>query len=237
MKKEKIICDTQSCFLCKNCLPEWHSAVAAKKRNIRIKKGEVIFKEGDPVTGIYFVYSGNVKVYKQWGADKELIIRFAKSGSIFGHRGLGKNNTYPISAAALEPVIVCYFDLAFFQATLKVNTDLIYELLMFFADELQESERRMRNLAHMPVKGRVAEAILALKEQFGIAADGTLKIEIMWQDMASFAGATYETVFRVISELSKEKIIATKGKKVRILDEVKLAGLLVKTPVLLHHSD
>jgi len=225
MKKEKEICDTKSCFLCKNCLPEWQPAIAANKRNFKIKKGEIIFKEGDPVTGIYFVYSGNVKVYKKWDDDKELIVRFAKDGAILGHRGLGRNKIYPISAAALEPAVVCYMDMAFFDATLKVNTNLSYELLLFLADELQESERRMRNLAHMPVKGRVAESLLALKDQFGISADGTINIELMWQDMASFAGATYETVFRVINEFSKEKTVATKGKTIRILNPEKLAQL------------
>jgi len=225
MKKEKAICDTKNCFLCKNCLAEWLPAVAANKKNFKVKKGELIFKEGDPVTGIYFVYSGNVKVYKKWDDDKELIIRFAKEGAILGHRGLGRNPTYPISAAALEPAVVCYMDMDFFNATLKVNTNLTYQLLMFFADELQESERRMRNLAHMPVKGRVAESLLALKEQFGTASDGAINIELMWQDMASFAGATYETVFRVVSELSKENILATRGKRISIINLEKLIQL------------
>jgi CRP/FNR family transcriptional regulator len=225
MKKEKEICDAKSCFLCKNCLAEWQPAVSANKKNFKIKKGEVIFKEGDPVTGIYFVYSGNVKVYKKWDDDKELIIRFAKNGAILGHRGLGRNKTYPISAAALEPAVVCYMDMAFFDASLKVNTNLSYELLLFLADELQESERRMRDLAHMPVKGRVAEALIALKDQFGMSSDGTINIELMWQDMASFAGATYETVFRVVSELSKEKVVATRGKSIQILNLEKLIQL------------
>jgi CRP-like cAMP-binding protein len=225
MEKNRDICDMQSCFLCKNCLPVWKPAIAAQKKNFRVKKGAVIFKEGDPVTGIYFVYSGNVKVYKKWDDEKEFIVRFAKDGAILGHRGLGKSHTYPISAAALEPSEICYMDMAFFEATLNVNADFTYRLLMFFAEELEESERRMRNLAHMPVKGRLAESLISLKDQFGLTADGTINIELMWQDMASFAGATYETIFRVINEMVKEKIISTTGKKIRILDAKKLIKL------------
>lgn len=225
MKKNQSICDTESCFLCKNCLNEWKPAIVAQKRNFKVKKGEVIFKEGDPVTGIYFVYSGNVKVYKKWDNEKELIIRFAKEGAIFGHRGLGKNSTYPISAAALEPAVVCYMDMAFFEATLKVNTNFNYQLLMFFADELRESERRMRNLAHMPVKGRVAEALIALKNQFGITPDGFINIELSRQDLASYAGATYETVFRMINELVNDKLISLSGKKIHIVNEEALLKL------------
>jgi CRP/FNR family transcriptional regulator len=232
MEKKNGICDTKSCFLCKNCLSEWRPAIAEQKRNLKIKKNELIFKEGDPVTGIYFVYSGNVKVFKKWDNEKELILRFAKEGAILGHRGLGKNHTYPISAAALEPAVVCYMDMDFFDASLKVNANFTYQLLMFFADELQESERRMRNLAHMPVRGRFAETLLALKDQFGTTPDGTLNIELMWQDMASYAGATYETIFRVVNELTKEKVITTTGKKIRIIDPEKLIQITAENRLL-----
>ncbi|RYZ93822.1 MAG: Crp/Fnr family transcriptional regulator, partial [Sphingobacteriaceae bacterium] len=148
--------------------------------------------------------------------DKELIIRFANNGKIFGHRGLGRNGVYPVSAAALEDTIVCYIDIEFFETTLKVNTDFTYKLLMFFASELGESERKMRNLAHMPVKGRVAEALIILKDQFGLTPEGFINIELSRQDLASFSGATYETVFRVINELVNEKLISLAGKSIMI---------------------
>lgn len=225
MKQIKQGCDLNDCFLCKNVLPEWLQAVNVHKKNFKVKKGEVIFKEGDKVTGIYFAYDGNVKVHKKWGKDKELIIRFATNGAIFGHRGLGTNNVYPISATALEPGLVCYIDISFFEATLKTNSGFAYNLMMFFADELQESEKKMRNLAHMSVKGRVAQALISLKEQFGTNKDGAIAIELSRQDLASFAGATYETVFRVMNELLKENLIEVRGKKIIISDREKLLQL------------
>lgn len=132
MKKAKSECDLKSCFLCRMCVKEWLPAVSANRKNFDVKKGEVIFKEGDPVTGVCFVYSGNVKVHKKWGKDKELIVRFANKGAIFGHRGL-ITPYYPISATALEPTTVCFFDLDFFNSTLKVNHDFTYNLLLFLS--------------------------------------------------------------------------------------------------------
>ena len=88
MNKKSYVCDLKSCFLCQRCLPEWIPAVGAHRKNLLFKKGELIFGEGEEVKGIYFVYSGTVKVHKKWGAEKELIIRFARAGSLFGHRGL-----------------------------------------------------------------------------------------------------------------------------------------------------
>jgi CRP-like cAMP-binding protein len=225
MKKNNALCDMKSCFLCKNCLTEWKPALASQVKNQKVKKGEVIFREGDPVTGIYFVYTGNVKVYKKWDNDKELILRFASAGAIFGHRGLSGNNIYPISAAALEPSIMCYMDMAFFEASLKVNPDFTYKLLMFFADELRQSERKMRNLAHMPVKGRVAEALISLKNQFGTTERGFINVDLSRQDLSAYVGATYETVFRMINELVNDKLIILSGKSISIVNHDSLLKL------------
>jgi CRP/FNR family transcriptional regulator len=184
----------------------------------------MLFVEGEPVTGIYFVYSGKVKVHKKWG-DKELIVRFASQGAIVGHRGLGNNTIYPVSATAIEPVTVCFINLDFFYTSLKVNHDFTYELMMFFAEELQVSERKMRNLAHMTVKGRVAQALLTLKEKFGVTEEGFVDIVLSRQDLASFAGTTYETVFRVMTEFMEENVITISGKSIKIVDQDKLIHL------------
>jgi CRP-like cAMP-binding protein len=225
MKKSKNECDNNRCFMCLCCLKEWHPAIASNKKNFKVKRGEVIFNEGDEVKGVYFVYDGIIKVHKKWGTEKELIIRFASKGAIFGHRGLGGNNVYPVSATALQDGIVCFVDIGFFESTLKVNVDFTYNLMLFFANELQESEKKMRNLAHMSVKGRIAQALISLQEQFGIKEGGAIGIELSRQDLASYAGATYETVFRVLNELLKENIIAVKGKKVIINDQKNLISL------------
>jgi CRP/FNR family transcriptional regulator len=72
---------------------------------------------------------------------------------------------------------------------------------MFFADELHESERRMKELAHVPVKKRVQLALLYL---------------------ASYVGAAYETVFKMLNELSDLAAISMSGKEIRLLEENKL---------------
>ena len=228
MKPSKIACDLKSCFLCKLCLKEWLPAVAGARKNFAVKRGDIIFNEGDPVMGVYFVYSGNVKVHKKWG-DKELIIRFVKNGAILGHRGLGSDLQYPVTATALEPGLVCFFELDFFTATLKVNHELTYQLLQFFADELQVSERKMRNLAHMSVKGRIGQALINLGKQFGFTAAGFIDIELSRQDLASYIGATYETLFRVINELAQNGTIEVSGKQFKILDPEKLLQLTQDT--------
>jgi CRP-like cAMP-binding protein len=226
MKNSKHNCDLKSCFLCTLCLKEWIPAIAAHRKIIHAKKGTVIFEEGSPVKGIYFIYEGKAKVHKKWGTDKELILRIAGKGAILGHRGLGKSTVYPMSGTALEVITLCYIDLDFFQSTLKVNHDFTYQLMMFFAEELQESEKNMRNLAHMTVKGRVAQTLIGLQQKFGTTVDGFIDINLSRQDLASIAGTTYETVFRIINELSEINALVTVKKDIRINDMGKLIELV-----------
>jgi CRP-like cAMP-binding protein len=229
MNRNNNACDIETCYICRFCLKDWLPAIEANKKNLEIKKGHQLFNEGDPVTGIYFVYSGKVKVHKRWGKEKELILRFAQKGDIVGHLGLGSDAFYPISATAIEPVVVCYMTMDFLESTLKVNSSLTYELMRFFADQLQESEKRMRNLAHMSVKGRVAQALITLKNQFGLDENGYINIELTRQDLASYTGAVYESLFRTINDLVEAKLIKVSGKNISISNEELLLRLTDET--------
>ncbi|WP_245925463.1 Crp/Fnr family transcriptional regulator [Arcticibacter pallidicorallinus] len=211
--------------MCRGILPEWKPALDKHRKNYSVKKGESIIREGDIVNGIYFVYSGKLKIHKKWG-NKELIIRFATNGAIIGHRGLSSNiETFPVSATALEPSIVCFLELDFFLATLRVNHEFAYRLLLFFADELQESERRMRDLALKSVKTRLASALLQLSQLFGINENRCINLDLSRNDLACFTGATYETVFRTINELVQDGLITLDEKKIQITNPCGLEAL------------
>jgi CRP-like cAMP-binding protein len=219
------VCDLKSCFLCTFCISDWLPAIAANKQSFELKKGQSLFREGDPVSGIYFIYSGTLKVHKRWGPDKELILRFAKAGDIAGQMGLGDDAIYPVSATAIEPAVVCYVTMHFLESTININNGFTRQLVRILANDLQESEKRMRNLAHMPVKGRVAQALFSLKNQFGITKEGYINIELTRQDLSSFTGAAYESLFRVMNDMIAEKLIAVSGKSILITDEKELMRL------------
>ena len=224
MKVKKSKCDLATCSMCKSCRPEWLKAIDANRKLLHYKKGESIFREGDTVNGMYFIFSGLVKVHKKWSDNKELILRFAKEGAIVGHRGLGGDPIYPVSATALAASDICFVDLDFFLATLKVNPDYLFDLMMFFAAELKESEKRMRNIAHMNTKGRIGQSLITLQNKFGIDDDGFINIEISRQDLASYTGTTYETLFKIMNELAEENAIHIDSKRTKLLDKDKLAG-------------
>jgi CRP-like cAMP-binding protein len=222
-------CDGNSCFLCTHCMAEWKGAIASAKETGQYKKGQPIFREGEEVRGIHFIYSGAVKVHQSWGGDKELILRFAGPGDVVGHRGQGGRPVYPISATALEQTSTCFISNKFLEATFKTNPSFLYRMMQLYAAELQKAEKRMRNLALMEVKGRIAEALLTIQQTFWLDDEGYIRVAVTRQDIASYAGTTYETVFKLFTEWSNAGLIGTAGKSIRINDS-KLMRSFIQHP-------
>lgn len=227
MKLKKAHSCDHSCFMCQHVLDDWRSQIELHKQTIKIKKGEQFIVEGDKVRGVYFVQSGVVKVHRRW-ADKEMIVRFAKKGDVVGHRGVSSEQaTYPISATALEASMLCFVDITFFMSTLRINPELTYRLMLFYADELQLSEQKMGNLVQLSVKNRLAWSLLLLHKIFGQnEADGFIGIALSKTDLAAYIGTTYETVYRMLGELVQQDVLTMEGKKIYLKNREILQALV-----------
>jgi CRP/FNR family transcriptional regulator len=213
---QDISCGLDHCFLCRHCIPEWKEAIERRRQTFLFRKGKRLFSEGDKVEGIFFLYSGYVKIHTRWTDEKEIILRIARPGDVVGHRGLGAGDLYPISATALEDSKACFIGTDFLEATLKTNPSVTYKLMQFYATELQHAEKRMRELTHMEVKGRIAGALQEMSTLFGLDQDRFIAVTLTRQDIASYAGTTYETVFKFFNELIQGQVISTSGKSIRI---------------------
>lgn len=192
--------------------------MAQAKSVIRYKKNQYIFREGNPVQGMYIIYSGKVKVLSTGFNDKAQIIRIARPGYLLGHRGFG-DKFYQISAVAIEDSTICFIEAGIFTKLLKSDPELTYQLMLFYANELRLAESRMKNLAQMTVMEKSAESLLLLIQIFGVRKgnDVVLNTVLTRKDMAELAGLSPEQLTRCFSELREEKIIRIDGKTITIL--------------------
>ena len=102
--------------------------------------------------------------------------------------------------------------------------------MLFYADELKNTEIRLRNMAVMTVRERVADAILLVQESFGSknGNKGLIDVELSRKDIAEIAGTYPEQVSRFITEFKESKILDLDGKKIILHHPKKLQEMIEK---------
>ena len=216
MKEEQAICYScanENCFIKKHIHLEQMKQYVEKKHSFVCKKSHQFIIEGAPIQGLYFICKGKVKTVKTGINGREQIVRLTKNGDTIGFRGFGTSKRYLIGAYALEDTILCNFSNETMLEILQNVPQFTYDLMLFYADELNKSENNIRKIAHMNVRERVIDLLLYIHRKFG-QSNGIIDIELSRKEIADFAGTTEEQVTRVISSLKRESLIKTVGKKI-----------------------
>jgi len=220
VKRKCETCNHHNCFINKHVSDEWKPIITFNKTSTDYPGGATIFSEGEPVKGIYEIYSGKIKVVSSLGTKVERIVNFATTEQILGYQGLGGDMVYPVTAITLEPSQVTFIPIDIFYKTVKANPEVALYLVKFYADQLKAAEMRMNQNSELNVKEKVMVALLTIIKSFGFSKqDPTLlSFTPSRKDIASLSDTTYETVIRVLGSLEKENIIKLKGKAIRVLD-------------------
>ncbi len=205
-------CKNSNCLIRKHYDSESIQSFIKEKTAFRCNAEQQFILEGTPVSGLYFIYEGNVKVYRETANRESQIIRLSKDGEIVGHRGFGTNYKYDISASALSDCVLCHFPTETLIEMLHKKPELMFDFMLFYADQLQKSEANAKRFSRMSVKDKVINGLLFIYHKFG-QTEGIFNITLSRKDIADFAGTAPDQVARVISSLKKEGFINAKGRK------------------------
>ena len=208
-------CENSSCLIKKNIDTIDNSTFIENKKSLKCKKGQQFIIEGAPVNGLFFILEGTVKVFRTGINGREQIVRFAKEGEIIGHRGFGTEEYYSIGAIALKDTVLCYFSKDDLQDALIKNPKFSFDMMLFYANELNKSESKVKSISQMTVRERIIDTLLFIHRKFG-ELRGFLNLPLSRKEYADYAGTTEEQVIRVFSILKKEGLIFAKGKKIGI---------------------
>jgi CRP/FNR family transcriptional regulator, polysaccharide utilization system transcription regulator len=214
-------CDSKNIF---GCLPATEIVkLSTNKDNNFFKKGQVVFYEGNHPHGMYCIYNGKVKISKLGDEGKEQIVRFAGEGELLGYRSALSNESYKATATAMEDCYICHIPKEKFSEVLNNNSTFSLEIIKLLSEDLKKSEQNLLNISQKPVRERIAETLLILKNRFGFEKDGkSLTIVLTRREIGDIAGTTTETTIRTLSEFVKEGIIKLSGKKILLLNSDKL---------------
>lgn len=185
----------------------------------QFKKNEVLYREGEVPQMCHCLIRGKIKVYKDGVGGRTQIIRVVKPVEYFGYRAYFANQNYVTGAAAFEPSTVCTIPNELIEKWIRENPCMAMFFIHMLAVEVGNSDQRTVNLTQKHIRGRLAESLIFLRDNYGLEEDGaTLSIYLSREDLASMSNMTASNAIRTLSAFAQEKIIAIDGKKIKIID-------------------
>ena len=183
-----------------------------------IKRGEIIFNEGDMLNGVFCVKDGICKLSKLSANGKDQIVKLVIKGDLLGQHSLVSDERSNLQAVALNDMEVCFIPKAEIINDLKKNPAFTYDVLQNMALDLREADDIIVNMAQKTVRKRMAEVLTNIHSNYGVNQDGTLSVILSREDLASLVGTATESAIRVLSQFKKEGLISTIGKQIKIED-------------------
>ena len=200
-------------------LQELEKIIAARKVR-SVKKKQVVYYEGDNVSGLYLVMNGKVKTFKLSEDGRELLTGMYGSEDYFGITSLLLNAPYAETAEAVEDSTVCMLPKDLMDDLLNRYPDVARQFIQLISNNLQDKEEQLLQLAYHSVRKRMAEVLARLCKQE--VQDAEMILRVSRDNLAAMAGMATETVSRILSDFKDEGIIERKGSQIIVLDQLRL---------------
>jgi len=194
-----------------SAFPESLSAqLFAHAKLVELAADEVLFLAGDPGDGCYRVEQGLLKVSMIAATGAERILAIVGPGAIVGELSTIDGLPRSASVAAVRDSQPTFVSRAGFQAFADSHPDVYKHLVMLLAARLRDTDGVLAAGSFLPLKGRVARALLDLSEAFGQdVGQGRILIrqKVSQSDVAAMAGVARENVSRILNDWIRDKLI------------------------------
>ncbi len=203
--------------------PEEKRIVTDNFRYEQYKKNQIIYAEKETPENLYCLLDGKVKLYKSGIGDRVQILRLYRPVQYFGYRAYFAREPYVSTAAAFEPSVIGIIPMRIVEELVRQNND----LAMFFIHELSRNlggaDTKIINLTQKHIRGRLAESLLLLADNYGYEDDdSTLKIYMSREDLANLSNMTTSNAIRTLMSFVTEKLILVDGRRIKIINEPQL---------------
>lgn len=185
----------------------------------RLRKGDVLYNEGDTPSYLFCLIEGKVKITKMGASGRHQIVRMAKPVDYLGYRAAFANQQYVTKATAFENSLVVKIPIGILMHLMPQNGKVCWFFLQRLAIGLGNADARIVNLTQKHVQGRLAEALLFLKTSYGLEEDGcTLSVYLSREELSNLSNMTTANAIRTLSLFAQEKLVAVDGKKLKLID-------------------
>lgn len=185
-----------------------------------LRRGTVLFHEGDAGDELYIVSTGKLKIGRESSDGRENLLSVIGPGEIIGELSLfdpGPRSTSVTAVSQSELLSLKHEDLT---TWLNERPQAGMNLLKALAQRLRRTNETVGDLVFSDVPGRVAKALLDLAARFSKPApDGVLVAhDLTQEELAQLVGASRETVNKALADFAARGFIRLEARSVVILD-------------------
>ncbi len=201
------------------------NSLRSKMGQTTLRRGEVLFEEGEPGNRLYIITEGKVKLGHTSTDGRENLLAVLGPGEIIGELTLFDPGPRSTTATAVSPVTLLHLDHADLNAILDTNPTMGKHMLRALARRLRRTNESLADLVFSDVPGRVAKALLDLADRFGTPAEDGVHVphDLTQEELAQLVGASRETVNKSLADFVSRGWIHLEGRAVTLLDLDRLA--------------
>nr|WP_212753909.1 Crp/Fnr family transcriptional regulator [Brevibacterium luteolum] len=195
-----------------------------KPRSLR--RGTVLFREGDSGNELYIVSTGKLKVGRESPDGRENLLSVVGPGEMIGELTLFDPGTRSTTVTAVSQTELLSLEHNDLMTWLEERPQAAMNLLRALAQRLRRTNDTVGDLVFSDVPGRVAKALLDLAERFGKQGpDGTLVAhDLTQEELAQLVGASRETVNKALADFAARGWLRLEARAVVILDQERLSN-------------
>jgi len=201
------------------------AALRASMGENRLRRGEVLFHEGDPGDKLYIVTEGKVKLGRTSADGRENLLAIQGPGQMFGELSLFDPGPRSATVTAVTDTVFSSLSHEDLLKWLDGRPAVARGLLAQLAARLRRANDVVADLVFSDVPGRVAKALLDLADRFGRTADDGVHVhhDLTQEELAQLVGASRETVNKALADFTSRGWLRLEPRSVVIMDIERLS--------------
>lgn len=199
--------------------PSEHEQLARWLSRRSFRRGEILFRQGDPGDTLLIVVSGQVKVILSTPDGEEAVVAIFGPGDFFGDMALLDGRPRSASVVALEPTNTLILHRRDFQEFMRLHPVVAEDMFAVLADRLRRLDEQLKQTYFLDLPVRLAHKLLQLAVEKGHkTTEGVLiDLPLTQSDLAGMVGASRQRVNRVLAELQDKQVIRIERRGITIL--------------------
>jgi len=196
------------------------------RRKQTFRRGEVLYRMGDPLEYIYAIRGGSVKTYITTEDGRVQVTGFHIAGELLGLNAI-ENRRHECEARALETTSACAISIERFEQLARQQPAIQYEMLKIMSGEIRHHQDLLLLLGKRNAEERLAAYLLSLSRRFAKRRYSSTEFNLSMSrsDIGNYLGIAEETVCRLFTRFQEEGLITTRRRYIKLRDLERLKAI------------